>query len=318
MKLFSVVVLSLLFCFVKSFKSRAIRGQLKNVSAHGQAMREQSHVVNLTKEINDLWPDMLSMKNRVAEMNADTDRRDINALDIFLRQSARKVKNLAAEHPDAWAHQTKQLNSFRDTIQNYIDEFLKKKQKLDEAEIWELSAKMGDLKEKAYAAKKEDDVNEIWDQVVAVRENSQRLADAVKGMDESGKKKELTQQVYSFFTTREDIKKMFDENRQKQITEELAEIKKEVDTWIPKARQDQKVMDDWNKTTDRLSEMPITERFQTTSQEWESLQEKIRAVHEKAFQIVVKQLNLDIPFRREEQRIKDLQEKEKAKQVLEE
>eukprot|EP01066_Platyproteum_vivax_P019090 Platyproteum_vivax@DN7625_c1_g1_i10.p1 len=300
MKLFSAVVLSLLFCFVKSFKSRAIsnRAHLKNVSAHGQAMREpgsdSEEDESLQTRIETLNWDADLLKNQIEEMNAETERQDIMQLSYQLRQSSDEVKDLLRsgivedDGPDNMPQsnkkiheeETQQLNSLLDTIQKLKDEFLEKKQTLNEAAIWKLTPQMEILKAKASDAKKEDDVNEIWDQVEAVREEAQRLTDVVKRMDESEKKKGLTQQVNSFFETREDIKKMFDENRQKQITEELAEIKKEVDTWIPKARQDQKVMDDWNKTTDRLSEMPITERFQTTSQEWESLQEKIWAVRD--------------------------------------
>eukprot|EP01066_Platyproteum_vivax_P006261 Platyproteum_vivax@DN2066_c0_g1_i2.p1 len=47
MKWFSAVVLSLLFCFVTSLKSRAIRAHLKNVSAHGEAMRARTTTINL-------------------------------------------------------------------------------------------------------------------------------------------------------------------------------------------------------------------------------------------------------------------------------
>eukprot|EP01066_Platyproteum_vivax_P019093 Platyproteum_vivax@DN7625_c1_g1_i13.p1 len=198
MKLFSAVVLSLLFCFVKGFKSRAIRAHLKNVSAHGQAMREQSHGI-LQKKIERLREDTVLQKKRIEEMNADTGTRDINALSLDIRTSADEAKDLAEsryefsvdeeEKTQQLEEQTKQLNSLGDTFQKLSEEFLEKKQELDEAAIGELSPQMEILKEKASAAKKEDEVNDIWDQVEAVREEAQRLAGVVERMDESEKKK---------------------------------------------------------------------------------------------------------------------------------
>eukprot|EP01066_Platyproteum_vivax_P007083 Platyproteum_vivax@DN2687_c0_g2_i1.p1 len=66
MKWFSAVVLSLLFCFVKSLKSRAIRTHLKNGMAHGEAMRARTGTRKTTSTYAEL-------KKRVVAHRTKTD-----------------------------------------------------------------------------------------------------------------------------------------------------------------------------------------------------------------------------------------------------
>eukprot|EP01066_Platyproteum_vivax_P019094 Platyproteum_vivax@DN7625_c1_g1_i16.p1 len=97
MKLFSAVVLSLLFCFVKSFKSRAIRGQLKNVSAHGQAMRAGALVHNPKIEIEELIRKMDTLREKVGERNADATSVDVDKLDDEIGRAVFETGRLSAE-----------------------------------------------------------------------------------------------------------------------------------------------------------------------------------------------------------------------------
>eukprot|EP01066_Platyproteum_vivax_P018319 Platyproteum_vivax@DN7524_c0_g1_i8.p1 len=81
MKLFSAVVLSLLFCFVKSFKSRAIRGHLKNVSAHGQAMRVRAGSDSEVRSgIKKLAADLEELQEKVDGITANTDLDDLDTM----------------------------------------------------------------------------------------------------------------------------------------------------------------------------------------------------------------------------------------------
>eukprot|EP01066_Platyproteum_vivax_P004133 Platyproteum_vivax@DN1520_c0_g1_i1.p1 len=77
MKLFSAVVLSFLFCFVKSLKSSAIRTHLKNVSAHGEAIRARTGTVKrnlypeLQNKVEKLMTETAELKQQVDSTNAD-------------------------------------------------------------------------------------------------------------------------------------------------------------------------------------------------------------------------------------------------------
>eukprot|EP01066_Platyproteum_vivax_P020544 Platyproteum_vivax@DN8469_c0_g1_i1.p1 len=155
MKLFSAVVLSLLFCFVKSFKSRAIRGHLKNVSAHGQAMRVRSHAIEFGTEISDLSAKMDTLKEKVDDPNADATLDDTEAMwkevmwaDSEFADLCEKVKKME-ESPEKGELESRLtgLESTMGHIQDKLDEKFLEKYTHEVAEInKELSGKKEELK----------------------------------------------------------------------------------------------------------------------------------------------------------------------------
>eukprot|EP01066_Platyproteum_vivax_P002463 Platyproteum_vivax@DN13009_c0_g1_i1.p1 len=85
MKWFSAVVLSLLFCFVKSLKSRAIRAHLKNVSAHSEAIRARTTTIHRPSPLDELNKKILAFKTKTDDLKQQF--ADANANGTFLGEN---------------------------------------------------------------------------------------------------------------------------------------------------------------------------------------------------------------------------------------